>query len=145
MSRFARLKDEKGATLVLVTLATVTLFGFAALAVDVGHGMGERRRAQSTADAAVMAAAVEINIAGSTLQDYVDQALLFADMNAPQPIPVSAWLNDCPDTTSPADQLEHTAAELGLIPATDCISFNATFTTIRVSLRSVTSRRSLLV
>ena len=134
MSRFARLKDEKGATLVIVTMATVVLFGFAALAVDVGHGIGERRRAQSTADASVLAAAVEINVAGSTLQDYVDQALLFADMNAPQPIPVSAWLSDCPDTTSPANQLEQTAAELGLVPSTDCISFNATFTTIRVSL-----------
>ena len=59
--------DEDGATLVVVTLATVMLFGFAALAVDVGHGMGERRRAQGAADAAVMAAAVEVNLPGTTL------------------------------------------------------------------------------
>jgi hypothetical protein len=131
---FARPNDEQGATLVIVTLATIMLFGFAALAVDVGHGMGERRRAQGTADASVLAAGVEVNLAGVTLQDLVDKALAFADANAPAPIPTEKWLNDCPDTLDPAAQLEHTAAELGLVPATDCISFNATLTKIRVSL-----------
>jgi hypothetical protein len=134
LSRFARYRDEEGATLVVVTLATILLFGLAALAVDVGHGMGERRRAQSTADASVLAAAVQVNLPGTSLQDLVDQALLFADNNAPDPIPESDWLNNCPDTANPGDQLEHTAAELGLTPATDCISFNMTFSEIRVAL-----------
>lgn len=134
MSRLKGDQRERGATLIMVTLATVLLFGFAALAVDVGHGMGERRQAQSTADASVLAAAVEANTPGATFQDLVDQALLLADSNAPAPIPTDDWLNNCPDTADPAEQLEHTAAELGLIPATDCISFNAAFTEIRVSL-----------
>lgn len=132
-------REERGATLVVVTLATLVLFGFAALAVDVGYGMSERRRAQSTVDASVLAAAVELNAAGATFQDLVDQALLFADENAPGPIPISDWINNCPDTVEPQNQLEHTAAELAELgqlegPATDCISFNATFTEIRVSL-----------
>ena len=126
--------DEDGATLVVVTLATVMLFGFAALAVDVGHGMGERRRAQGAADAAVMAAAVEVNLPGTTLQDLVDRAVAFANANTPDPIPSADWLTACPDTTNTGEQLEHTANELGLTPATDCISFDASFSRVRVSL-----------
>ena len=127
MGRFTRSKDETGATLVIVTLSTIVLFGFAALAVDVGHGMGERRRAQGTADASVLAAGVEVNIPGVTAQILVDRALAFADANAPAAIPTDDWLNDCPDTVNPSDQLEYTAAELGLTPATDCISFRNFF------------------
>ena len=43
---------------VLIILAIVALFGFAALAVDIGRLYAERRRIQSAADAAALAAAV---------------------------------------------------------------------------------------
>lgn len=52
-------KTEKGQALVLIILAIVGLFGFAALAVDLGQLYAERRRAQSAADAAALAAAYE--------------------------------------------------------------------------------------
>lgn len=48
---------EKGQVLVLIILAIVAIFGFAALAVDVGRMYAERRRAQNAADAAAYAAA----------------------------------------------------------------------------------------
>lgn len=133
-------KGETGATLIVVTLATLVLFGFAALAVDVGNGMGQRRRAQSTADASVLAAAVELTLQGKLPEDSVVVADDYADRNAPDPISEPAWLNDCPDTVNPGDQLAFTAKELDLknpgsvVPATDCISFNETFDEIRVSL-----------
>lgn len=50
----------------LIILALVGLFGFAALAVDGGQWFAERRRAQNAADAAVMAAAYS----GATHQDW---------------------------------------------------------------------------
>lgn len=53
----ARLKDERGAVLVLVAGSMVALLGFAALAVDVGFLMNARTEAQRTADAMALAAA----------------------------------------------------------------------------------------
>ena len=46
-----RLRDERGATLVLVAASMVALLGFAALAVDVGHAYERRRQMQNAADA----------------------------------------------------------------------------------------------
>jgi hypothetical protein len=48
---------ERGQVLVIIILASVVLFGFAALAVDGGRFYAERRRAQNAADAAALAAA----------------------------------------------------------------------------------------
>lgn len=133
---------ETGATLIVVTLATLVLFGFAALAVDVGNGMAERRRAQTTVDASVMAAAVEA-IQDSTLHDVVEQGRLFANNNAPAGISDTAWLDDCPDSENPDDQLDITASDLHQLDPSDpdfvgldteCISFSITFDEIRVSL-----------
>lgn len=46
--------SEKGQALVLIVLAIVGIFGFAALALDIGKVYSERRRAQNAADAAVL-------------------------------------------------------------------------------------------
>ena len=50
-------RSERGQALVLIVLAIVAMFGFAALAVDIGRLYAERRRVQSAADAAVLSAA----------------------------------------------------------------------------------------
>lgn len=52
-----RNRFERGQALVLIILAIVAIFGFAALSVDIGRVFAERRRAQNAADAAAMAAA----------------------------------------------------------------------------------------
>lgn len=52
-------KREDGAVLPLVALLILVLFGFAALGVDASAAYAERRQAQSAADAAVMAAALQ--------------------------------------------------------------------------------------
>jgi len=51
---------ERGQALVLIVLSVVAIFGFAALAVDMGRVYAERRRAQSAADASALAAAYSI-------------------------------------------------------------------------------------
>jgi len=51
---------ERGQALVLIILSVVAIFGFAALAVDMGRVYAERRRAQSAADAAALAAAYDV-------------------------------------------------------------------------------------
>jgi len=56
-------KSENGQALVLIVLAIVGLFGFAALAVDVGQVYAARRNAQNAADAAALAAGYEAAVA----------------------------------------------------------------------------------
>lgn len=51
--------SEKGQALILIILAIVAIFGFAALAVDGGRIYSERRRAQAAADSAALGAAYE--------------------------------------------------------------------------------------
>jgi len=52
-------RDESGAILPLVAIFLIMLLGFAALGVDVSAAYSERTEAQSVADAAVLAAALE--------------------------------------------------------------------------------------
>jgi len=51
---------ERGQALVLIVLSVVAIFGFAALAVDMGRVYAERRRAQGAADASALAAAYAV-------------------------------------------------------------------------------------
>ena len=118
----------------LVALSMVVLMGFAALAVDVGMGYSERRTSQGSADASAMAAAVDVLLGSTSVQLMVTDAVVYAETNLPGGLTEADWLTRCPDTVRPEDQLAYTAADLGLTPATDCISFSYGFDTIRVSL-----------
>ncbi len=50
--------NEKGQALIVVALAAMVLFGFAALAIDGSAAFSDKRHAQNAADTAVMAAAL---------------------------------------------------------------------------------------
>src|SRR5690606_34016582 len=54
------LHSRQGATLVIVALLTVVLFAFTAFAIDLGRAYLSRTQLQTTADAAALAAVVEI-------------------------------------------------------------------------------------
>jgi hypothetical protein len=55
-----RLKDESGQALIVTALCMTCLFGFAALATDVGIILREKRMAQTAADGAAVAGASEL-------------------------------------------------------------------------------------
>ncbi len=59
-----KLDRERGQILVQVALMVVVLFAFVALALDVGHVYGGRRRMQNAADAGALAGAQEICFGG---------------------------------------------------------------------------------
>ena len=126
-SRISR-DGESGAVLVVVALTLVMLMGFAAFAVDVGNQYAHRRQAQNTADAAALAAAVELSRPGGSAQDALDQAISFVDQNTTISYSASDWVNECSD----AEPLPRTAAGLSLTPATPCVSFGVN--EVRVSL-----------
>src|SRR5258705_9760461 len=56
-----RLKDESGQALIITALCMTCLFGFAALATDVGLMLREKRLLQIAADSAAIAGALELN------------------------------------------------------------------------------------
>ena len=64
-------QSERGATLVMVALMLMFLFTLVALVVDVGAGYVERRRLQSVADAAALAA-VQVLTSNGTDQEIND-------------------------------------------------------------------------
>lgn len=55
-----KLREESGQALVLAALAMVVVLGMAALAIDVGMFLQERRDLQNAADAAALAGAVDL-------------------------------------------------------------------------------------
>jgi hypothetical protein len=64
------LSQERGQALVVVALAAVVLFGFAALAIDGTAKLSDRRHAQNAADTAVLAAALaKVNAQTAGLSD----------------------------------------------------------------------------
>ena len=56
----ANQRSERGQALIMFVLAAGVLFGFTAMAVDVGLILQERRQLQNTADAAALAGAIEL-------------------------------------------------------------------------------------
>src|SRR5262245_39724231 len=71
------LKSQRGQALVIIALAAVVLFGFAALAIDGSRVFADRRHAQNAADTSAIAAA----LAKIRKQDYKAAALTRASAN----------------------------------------------------------------
>lgn len=71
--RFA--KDESGQVLVLFALLLTVIFGFTALAIDVGAVVNEKSKLQNAADAAALAGAQDLpgTQAKSTAKDYAEK------------------------------------------------------------------------
>jgi hypothetical protein len=62
-----RLKDESGQALIITALCMTCLFGFAALATDVGLMLRENRLLQIAADSAAIAGALELNYSSASV------------------------------------------------------------------------------
>src|SRR5437879_1509201 len=69
---FAR-GDERGQTVVLITVFMFVLLGMCALAIDVGIWYQDKRAAQSTADAAALAGASQLPVSWSMAQTTATQ------------------------------------------------------------------------
>jgi hypothetical protein len=81
MSRIRLLKNESGQVVPIVALCVIMLIGFMGLAVDVGYLRLEKRHLQAAADAAALAAALEVRVCGTTpncsvMQTAAKQALV---------------------------------------------------------------------
>ncbi len=115
--------------MVFLALVLLVLMIFAAFAVDLGTVYNERRIDQNSADAATTSGAIQF-LKTQTLQGAVDEAVAKVDTNLGRAISQTTWEAVCDD---PAP-LTRTAEALGLMPATECISFSAGFDRLRVWL-----------
>lgn len=66
-----KLRDERGATAIVIAFTLFVLIGFAAIAVDLALGFNERRQDQTAADIGVMAGAVDTLASNATIRDQI--------------------------------------------------------------------------
>jgi len=112
-------QTDGGVSAILVAMALLVLMGFAAIAVDYGLGINERRQDQTAADNAALAAGVEMIVSGDG-QAAVDAIKTYTTDNLGRPVSDADW--ESPNCVDP-NQLELTAEELGYAPDVECISF----------------------
>lgn len=73
--------DETGAVAVIVAISMVVLIGFTSLVVDYGYWASAKRQLQNTADAAVLAAAAQLDGTQSALSSAQTAAETYAGEN----------------------------------------------------------------
>lgn len=116
-----------------MALTITMLCAMGGLGVDVGRAYTERRLDQNAVDAAVMSASVEAITGGGVMQDVVTEIDAKIEETLGRSVTSAQW-TACSDSA----QLHHTAKELALLPATDCISFSKAFDEVRVRMPSQT-------
>jgi hypothetical protein len=117
-----RTRDESGAALITTVISLVVMLGMSALVVDLGGSYAQRRKMQSSADAAAIGAAQDLAV-GST-SGAATQATAIGAENLPKLSP--DW-NACAGDALPTTPIKFTA-----YPGSNCISFSADFKQIRV-------------
>src|SRR5437868_4116251 len=71
-------RKQRGITLIVVTIALLSLLLVGGLALDIGHVTVNKARLQATADSAALAAAKVLDVTGSTAQATVAATDVFA-------------------------------------------------------------------
>lgn len=116
--------DERGSILPIAAIVMIVLFGFAALGVDLTAAYAERRQAQATADAAVLAAGLEF--LGSTAPsntDLYNTIKAYTVLNWEAKAPSDGEWATCSDPNKPSDYAP--IMDTSVSPAvviSDCIS-----------------------
>jgi Flp pilus assembly protein TadG len=116
----ARNDGERGAVLVAFSILLVVMMGVAALVVDVGYVTQKKRQIQNAVDAAALAGAQDLpnkTQAIATVKSYLTKDL---------PDGTFTW-STCTDTGKPTGWSSVSGQ-------TDCISFDPSFTQIRVKV-----------
>lgn len=116
-----RLREEQGATLVLMSLTLVVLLGFSALVIDIGDARQQKRQVANTADSSALGGAQEL----PDLADVATEVKNLALEN--YGIPLADWTAaNCP--SSPPSGF----SEWHSVDGTPCVSYNSSFTRVAV-------------
>src|SRR4051812_38667513 len=76
------MRDQRGATAVIVALVLVVLIGCGAIVVDVGALYQERRTLQNSSDAGALALAKDCSSTSGCPADFMTEAQTYVDSNA---------------------------------------------------------------
>ena len=121
-----RLRQDGGTVIPLVALSIVVLLGMAAFAVDLGLLYGERRQAQTAADASALAGALAMSGGESAaVTDAMELARRNLDQTYDDPTWAALWAG-CSDAGRPASFVPSATS--------DCISFDHGASLIRVRI-----------
>lgn len=115
---------QAGAILPLFAIVIFVLLGFAAFGVDAGAAFAQRREAQSTADAAALAAGLEfLSQSSPTNQDLYDIIKQYTSVNLGADSPTDGDWAACSDPDKPADYAPIMDTSVTpAVPYSDCIS-----------------------
>ena len=119
-------RGDDGLAIPIVGISLILLMVMAAFVLDLGLVYTERRDDQNSVDASATSGAVQF-LRTQSAQGAVNEILAKMDDDLDRTVSPADWVG----CTDPAN-LTHTAATLGLSPATDCISFSGGFDRIRV-------------
>lgn len=138
-----RSRGEGGVSALLLAGSLLLLLGMAAVAIDLGAGFNERRQDQSSADAAALAAGVELLI-GNGESDAVAAAKSFVDQNLGRTLTAAQW-SECTDPGFVG--ITGNEGANGLDPDEPCISFGQgssgqAFSVIRVRVPTQSTNTS---
>jgi Putative Flp pilus-assembly TadE/G-like len=131
--------DERGAVAVIMAIMLTLMLAITALVVDLGNARQQRREAQNSADAAVLAGAETIEAGNGTINwtAVVDQVKKYAQVN--DGVATSAWMG-CTDTNALAYKPDSSnansciSADLSAWPAVGAGSVGTTDNRLRVKL-----------
>lgn len=124
-------KAERGTVAILVASTLILLIGMAAIAIDYGAGVNERRQDQTAADLAALGGGLEalLTVSGDPIQAAVDEAQRLVDVNLGRSISAAQWAA-CTDSDKLA--VPSNSASLSITGGTACISFSQGFDQMRV-------------
>ncbi len=128
-------RDQRGASLILVTAAILAILGMVALTADIGAGMAERRIDQTGADLSAVSGALEtmLTTAPNPLQAAVNQVYTKVNENLDLDPTAAEW-TACTDPGALQWRTRTHGLLLGVVGGSDCISFNYGYTKIRVRI-----------
>jgi Flp pilus assembly protein TadG len=140
---FKRIAQEEAGQVLVMTLLTMTcLMGFLALAVDIGMLFRARRSAQTAADAAAIAGALEWEYNGST--NVTSVARTAAGNNGVTSTATNVDVHTSPNITSPyhtaagyVEVIVHQPNPTIFMSAFGALSGNAGWSSVNVSARSI--------
>lgn len=121
------LPDDRGASAILVAFSMILLMGIAAVVIDGGFGMGEKRQAQSGVDFASLAA-----LAAATGANPEDAGAAEAQAVVAGNLPGRTL--DWAACTDPNRPPEYTPPQGVISSLTPCVSFTENFSQARVRL-----------
>ncbi len=126
--------DEEGATLILVALSLIMLFGFAAIAVDGAMAWSQKRENQAAADTGALAGAqfVADKPEGQAMDDAETEVIRITYNTIEPDLTFVEWETAwaaCVDAEKPGEYTKTNSS--------DCVSFNADLTKMRVRLPDI--------